>query len=596
MFSALLYLQFQTVKNRLLERLRRLKRPRYLFGALAGGAYLVLVFGRPFFSAGQVFGGVGKGHRAPVPMLPEVPAGVWEFLTACALLVLAALAWIIPRERAALIFTEAEIAFLFPAPIRRQTLIHYKLLRSQLAVLFTVFFLTLFTRWAGGLEGALMRAAGWWILLSTINLHLLGASFVRTSLLEHGVTAWRRRGGILLVLLALGFAAVQWARGLVPPLGPADLESVGTLARYLNTVASSPPAHWLLLPFRVVVRPFLASADAAGFGAALGPALALLALHYLWVLRSDVAFEEASIAVSQRHAARVAAMRSGNWQNTRPARKRRAPFRLAPTGPPAVAILWKNLLGAGQFFNARLAIAAVAWAAIVGTTLGSSAAKGRAEWPLLVGMMCVLLLAMSLLLGPQFVRQDFRRDLLAADLLKIYPMSGWQLALGELLAPAVILTALQWALLVLATTLLGGFVAAREVPAVTLSQGVAVAVLCPTFNLVSLLIPNAAALLLPAWFVSDAAGSGVGSRGIEVLGQRLLFLLAQLLTLLVALVPAGVAFFLVWVFGRSYLPAAAVLPLAAAAASVVFAGEAAGGLALLGHWFEQYDVSAEQKG
>ncbi len=591
MFSALLYLQFQTVKNRLLERLRRLRRPRYLFGALAGGAYLVLVFGRPFLLSGPAFGG---GYRRGQPLFPEVPAGVWEFVAACALLLLVTLAWIVPRERAALVFTEAEIAFLFPAPIRRQTLIHYKLLRSQLAVLFTVVFLTLFTRWSGGLAGALMRAAGYWMLLSTINLHVLGASFVRTSLLEHGVTAWRRRGVIIVILLAFGFAASRWARGQVPALGEADLVTPGTLAHYLDTVASSPPAHWLLLPFRVAVRPFLASGNAAAFGAAVGPALALLAVHYLWVLRSDVAFEEASIAVSQRYAARAAAIRSGNWQNTRPARKRRAPFRLAPTGPPAVAILWKNLLGAGQFFNVRLALGAIVWAGFVGTTLGTSVGRGRPEWPFLVGTMCVLLLGMSLVFGAQFVRQDFRRDLLAADLLKIYPMSGWQIALGELLAPAVILTAIQWVLLVLATTLLGGFVAVREAPPVTLSHGIAAALLCPTFNLVSLLIPNASALLLPAWFVSDTTGSGVGSRGIEVVGQRLLFLFAQLLTLLVALVPAAVAFFLVWIFGRAHLSTAGVRPRAAAAASAVFAGEAAGGLALLGHWFEQYDVSAEK--
>ena len=592
MFSALLYLQFQTVKNRLWERIRRLRRPRYLFGALAGGLYLLLVFGRPLLTGSQVFG--GPHGMTKTPPLPEVPAGVWEFAVACALLVLTALAWIVPRERAALVFTEAEIAFLFPAPIRRQTLIHYKLLRSQLAVLFTVFFLTLFTRWSGGLAGALMRAAGWWILLSTINLHLLGASFVRTSLLEHGVTAWRRRGVILLILLALGFAAVRWARGAVPPLDSVNLNNFSALTHYVSTLANSPPAHWLLLPFRVVVRPFLASGDVAVFGAAVGPALALLALHYLWVLRSDVAFEEASIAVSQRHAARVAAMRSGNWQNTRPARKRRAPFRLAPTGSPAVAILWKNLVGAGQFFNARLALAMLVWSGIVGSTIGSSLTRGRgAEWPLFAGLMCLLLLAMSLLFGSQFVRQDFRRDLLAADLLKIYPMTGWQVALGELLAPAVILTAVQWVLLVLATTLLSG-ATAHELPRLLIPQSIAVAVLCPTFNLVSLLIPNAAALLLPAWFVSDNQGSGVGSRGIEVIGQRLLFLVAQLLTLAVALVPAALAFFVVTFFGGSYLPAVAVTPLSAAAASLVFAVEAAGGLALLGHWFEQYDLSLER--
>ena len=592
MFSALLYLQFQTLKNRLLERLRRLRRPRYLFGALAGGFYLVMVFARPFFSMRQSFGEV---HRLSPGYLPEVPGSVWEFAAAFALALLTALAWLVPHERAALVFTEAEIAFLFPAPIRRRTLIHYKLVRSQLAVLFTVFFLTLFTRWSGGLGGALMRAAGWWILLSTINLHLLGASFARTLLLERGVSTWRRRGIVLIFLLALGVGAAWWARGKVPSLGPENIASFGAATRYLQTVADSDPARWLLLPFRVVVRPFLASSETAAFWAAVGPALLLLALHYLWVVRSDVAFEEASIAASQRHAVRVAAMRSGNWQNARPARKRRAPFRLAPTGPPAVAILWKNLLGAGQFFNVRLALATIVWAGIAGTAVGS-AGGGKTAWPPVAGLMCVMLLGWALLLGPQIVRQDFRRDLAVADLLKIYPMRGWQVALGELLAPAVILTAVQWVLIVLATTLLGGSTMLPAHWRAPVAPGIAVALLCPMFNLVSLLIPNAAALLLPAWFASpNTPGATANSRGIEVMGQRLLFLLAQLVALVVALVPAALAFFLVYVFAaRPYLPESLAIPAGAGAAALVFAAEAAGGLAALGHWFENYDLSMER--
>ena len=592
MFSALLYLQFQTLKNRLLERLRRLRRPRYLFGALAGGFYLVMVFARPFFLMRHDFGGV---RPPPSGYLPEVPAGVWEFLAAFALAILTLFAWLLPRERAALIFSEAEIAFLFPAPIRRQTLIHYKLVRSQLAVLFTVFFLTLFTRWSGGLGGALLRAAGWWILLSTINLHLLGASFARTLLLERGLSAWRRRAVILAGLFAVVAGALWWTRGQVPPLGPDDIENVGAFAHYLQTIASTAPAYWLLLPFRIVVRPFLASADAGAFGAAVGPALGLLAFHYLWVIRSDVAFEEASLAVSQRHAVRVAAMRSGNWQNTRPARKRRAPFRLAPTGPPAVAILWKNLLGAGQFFNARLALGILVWAGFAGATIGSAGGH-RTAWPPVVGLMCVMLLGWALLLGPQIVRQDFRRDLVVADLLKSYPMPGWQVALGELLAPAVILTVVQWGLIVLAATLLNGSALLPVHWRVPFAVGLALALLCPTFNLVSLLIPNAAALLLPAWFATpNTPGATANSRGIEVMGQRLLFLLAQLGALVLALVPAGLTFFLFYVFvARPYLPEIAALPAAACAATLVFAAETAGGLALLGHWFESYDLSEER--
>ena len=57
---------------------------------------------------------------------------------------------------------------------------------------------------------------------------------------------------------------------------------------------------------------------------------------------------------------------------------------------------------------------------------------------------------MSLLYGPAILRHDFRQDLRVADILKLYPMPGWQVVLGEMLAPAAILAGAQWALLLLA--------------------------------------------------------------------------------------------------------------------------------------------------
>ena len=175
-------------------------------------------------------------------------------------------------------------------------------------------------------------------------------------------------------------------------------------------------------------------------------------------------------------------------------------------------------------------------------------------------------------------------------------MRGWQVALGELLAPAVILTVVEWILIVLATTLLNEDAAFAVRWDLRTAAGIAAAVLCPTFNVVSLLIPNAAALLMPAWFAtSNTPGATTNSRGIEVMGQRILFLLAQTAALALAIFPAGVTFFLVYLFAaQPYLPEIAALPAAACAATLVFAAEAAGGLALLGNWFESYDVSAER--
>src|SRR5258706_14702884 len=194
MIDALIYLQYHSVKNRLLMRLRRLKQPKYLLFAIVGGAYFYFYFFRWVFMAGRGprgFGGAGS-----------VDLSSYETVGALALFTIILLAWLIPHERAALVFTEAEIAFLFPAPINRRGLIHFKLLRSQLAIFFTTILLTLLTRRMGGAPW--IRAVGWWLILSTLNLHFLGSSFARTLLLDKGIANWQRR---VFVLAVVGVAA-----------------------------------------------------------------------------------------------------------------------------------------------------------------------------------------------------------------------------------------------------------------------------------------------------------------------------------------------------------------------------------------------------
>ena len=584
MFSALFFLQWQSLRNRLWQRVRRLRNPRYLLGALIGGGYLVMVFRQSFGRTGTSRSGVWAG----------IPSTTWEFVAALVLLGLAACAWLIPHERAALVFSEAEIAFLFPAPVRRRTLIHYKLVRSQVAVFFTGLFLTLLSRWSGGIGGAVLRACGWWVLLSTVNLHLLGSSFARTLLLERGVTHWKRRSLGLLGLVGLLVAAYYWGRAEVPSWEESRPDTFRGYVAYVDAVAHSRPAVYLLAPFRWAARPFLASDNLPAFLATLPLACLVLALHYLWVIRSDVAFEEASLGASRRFADRAAARRAGQGGlNTLPRKRRRAPFRLAPTGPPAVALLWKNLLSAGQVFSARFAITLLAWSAFLAFSLNH--AGGRTVWQQIIAGMAAVLAGWSVLLGPQVVRQDFRQDLAVADLLKIYPLRGWQVALGELLTPAVVLTLLQWVCLLLAAILWDKRVEEGELPAWQshASLAAAGAILALPFNLVSLLVPNAAALLLPAWFATPTTPGQ--SRGIEVIGQRFIFLFAQLFVLVLAALPVALTAFVVYVLAaRPLLGAPWSYPATAAAAALVCAAEAAGGLFLLGHWFEGFDPSAQK--
>ena len=208
MNSALFYLQYHSIKNRTVMRVKRLKQPKYLLGAVVGGLYFYWYFFR------TLFGTSTRGRPLALLASPDNQA-LFESIGALILLTILLLAWIIPHQRAALTFTEAEVAFLFPAPISRRTLIHFKLLRSQIAILFTTLLLTLVTNRLGG--HAWIRGAGAWLILSTVNLHLLGSSFALTRLLDRGISTWQRRLGILALVLGLIGVVVVWGRQTCRP-------------------------------------------------------------------------------------------------------------------------------------------------------------------------------------------------------------------------------------------------------------------------------------------------------------------------------------------------------------------------------------------
>ena len=541
-----------------------------------GGFYLYAYFFRYLFRG---FGGrpgmnlaVSSEHRL-----------LFELVGALVLSIIVLLAWVIPHERAALTFTEAEVAFLFPAPVTRRALIHFKLLRSQLGIFFTSFVFTLLSRRFGG--SAWIHALGWWLILSTLNLHFLGSSFARTMLLDHGISNRLRRLLVFGLAVAMAGAVWVWARRTLPEPGSADTANLDAIMDYAQRVLTAGPALYLLYPFRLVVRPFLAP-DAMAFFGALAPALLLFLLHYLWVIYSDVAFEEASVEASQKLAVRIAAMRAGNWQGAKKNQKARSPwFKLAATGPPATALLWKNLIGVSQVLSVRLWIVLIVVVVAVGVGFGSSA--HNQGFSMMAAILIAGALGYSLLLGPQLLRLDFRQDLPLADILKTFPLRGWQIALGEILAPVVVLAACQWLLLLVGAGLV--FYLPGKQASLFLAIALGAAFLLPVLDLLVLLIPNAAVLLFPSWI---QAGKD-GPRGIEATGQRLIFAVGQFLVLLLALLPAAIAFTGVFFLMKLALGYAAAVPFAALAATIILAVEAGFGVMLLGKLFERFDVSEE---
>lgn len=582
MIGALLYLQVHSTKNRLLYRLRRLKQPKYLVGAIVGALYFYFYFVRfVFFPANR------GGPEAVTDATPEMRA-LMESLGALLLLVAVVLTWLWPSKRAALTFTEAEVAFLFPAPITRRGLIHFRLLRSQVAILFTsLLFALISNRLRSG--GLLLHAAGWWLILSTLQLHRLGASFALTRLMDRGLSTWRRRLAVLGLVLAGAAGVFVWGWRALPAPDFSDGLNLEVLRDYASQLLTSGPLPVLLFPFRLVVHPYQA-ADGLAFVRALGPALLVLGLHYFWVIRSDVAFEEASLEASQKLADQRAAMRAGRHSGAAPKKARRPPFTLRPLGPPAVALLWKNLISAGRFFSLRV------WLVLLGVGVGVGAGLGqlplgRGILPAL-GVAAGLMAGWSVLFGPHVARMDFRQDLPQADILKSWPLRGWQVVLGEMLAPAAILASVQWLLIGIALALL----AADATPgplagplSVKVGAAVAAAMLLPVMNVISLLLINAAVLAFPAWLQSGRESP----QGIEAMGQRLIYALGLFLAFTLAVAPVAGVFAAVLFVSHLAVGLAVSLPLAASVAAVLLALEAALGVMLVGRLFERFDLSAD---
>jgi hypothetical protein len=570
------------IRNAVAQRVRRLRQPRYMMATLLGLAYFYFLFFRR-----SSFQDTGPG----APVAP-VNIGLLVGVSMAAVIMTGRIiySWIFSADRAALSFTEAEVAFLFQAPVQRRVLVHYKLLKSQIRILFSAALFALVSRRLGFLGGnGWMHAVGWWILLSTLELHSIAASFTRERLLEVGLNPARRRALFLGGLLLVGSALWWWLRRTIPAPRAADLAGPMAMVNYFQGVLTAPPVSWLLAPCIWILRPFFAP-DLAAFIRALGPALLILAGHYLWVIRSEVAFEEASLELARRRAERGEARQAGHWRGrSQPKRKRREPFPLRPHGQAAPAFLWRALISAGPWFHPRNWLFISAGVISVMLWLASQPAYRTA----LVVIQAVALPVgfWVLIAGPMLMRREVRLMMQRLDVVKTYPLRGWQVVLGEMLAPIVLITAIEWLLLavlaVAAATLSG------EVGFTVLSSGlgvIAVGLLVPPVVGLMTGISFAATLYFPSWM--SAVGQAGG--GLDAMGQRMIFAGGYVVVLAAALLPAALVaavpyLIVLWMTGLQV----GALSAGAVAVSLILFGEFAAVVWWLGGRYERFDLSAE---
>jgi hypothetical protein len=347
--------------------------------------------------------------------------------------------------------------------------------------------------------------------------------------------------------------------------------------------AEHPLANAVLYPFRLMIQP-LTARTLAEWLRALWPAVILLVLHYVWVIRSDSAFEEAAAEVSLKHAQSLSRHQRSAGRPISSLRPTGALFSLSASGWPAGAILWKNLVAATRTRRVRNTGLMFCGAAALITALSFYREGSLAE---LAGWLLLTWAGLMIVTGPQYVRNDLRSDLLKLDMLRSYPLKGSSVVLAEAAASTLVLTILQFSLLILTyLAFLGNssMVPDREERTLLL---LIILVCLPAVNLLGMLIQNGAALLFPAWV---RLGSG-RTAGVEALGQNILMMIAFVavlsLTLLLPLALGAGGFLLL----RSWMEDWALAP-ALALVLLTIGLESALGVDWLGRVFEHTDPAA----
>ena len=353
--------------------------------------------------------------------------------------------WVFGVERRVLAFSPAEVTFLFSGPVTRRGLVQYKLLRNQVLILFNSLLWTLILARERFGASPWLRAMSIWVLLTTISFHRLGASFVRTSLLEHGRIALRHRL-VSLALLGVLLVGLVWSvQDALPDLAAGWAGGLTTFLDALADASTRPVPRVLLAPFRAMVRP-LAAHTARRLGYARS---APRSGCWCFIMSGSSGRTPPS---RKRPPKRPAARAARGLPRARRCRPSPTASRLPcsasrPSAGRRGAILWKNLLAVVRTRRARNIAMAILVAAVLAGLSSFQVVGSVAE---VVGWLAATWAGLAIVIGPQWIRNDLRSDLLKLDMLRSYPLAGRAVVAAETAASAVVLTALQIGLLLVA--------------------------------------------------------------------------------------------------------------------------------------------------
>jgi len=562
---AFIVVTLRSFRNRIVSRLKRLRNIRNLISFLVGMAYFWFAGWRHLFTA-----------RSPFRMgLP--PSDLLIDFASMVVLMLMILAWALPEQSAGLTFSEAEIQFLFPAPITRRQLLLYKVLRAQPQVFISAAVIS-FLMFRGA------KFIGVWACFIALSIYFTFVALGRARLKLLGV-------GFLVRLpvvgaLAVGVSALLWRtidfgafRGMGGRMRP---------GRYpdLPALFHGPVADAILFGPRFFSHAVL-PASIPQLLASCAILLAIALLFFELAARTNIAVEEASIDASAKRAARRARLSEQGTGKHVTFPRIPPPFRIPARARPEVAIYWKNVTAGLRISSPWLLIMAVCALYFLGQSLYSPERQLR----FVMAVLTLSLAAIFPLLGSTVFTQDMRLDLRRIELLKSYPISGERLVAAEIAGPLSFVAAVELMLLSVAAIILHTAAPPANMRFLGSPEFVVIALMLATpVCAAQLLIRNAVPILLPGW----AMRAPDEQRGFNVMGQRLLMVAGNLLVLLFVLLPAacivgaGLLVATFWLHGS--MP---VVALTTVLATALLFFEVWLGIRFLGRQFEKIDVTNE---
>ena len=541
MTGAMAYLAWTSIRNKIVMSLRRLRNLRYLLSALFGIAYFALMFSRNFHNAGRIrvmgIGSLGVDIMASVIFVLFVAVWAW------------------PSDDAGIAMSESEIQLLFSAPLRRRDILLYRFFRNQLALLISAVMTSIFA-------ASSRNFIGMWFFFASLSLYMTMVQQLRAKLKQYRIGFAVR----LVVVAAIIGGAGWWAIRE----GTFDTPVIRALIFIPRFFATASLGN-MPLPLRLE-------------SIAIVSAIGIVCFFVAATVKVD--FEEGSIALSQKRANAVTRQRSqqsGQWIAFK---RLPPPFRLADTGTPEIAIVWKNLIASLRIGMMPVIILTCTMLFLIGESL--FVPKLAVNF---IGGMMLFLCAVIPLMGANVFAQDLRLDITRIEYLKTFPISGERLCAAEMAAPLIVMSIVE--LLFISVTLIFLHTRGDVTPLArfaTPQNMLCVFIFTIPICAILTVMRNAAVLMFPSWIVR----SKEEPRGFAVTGQRVIVMIGNLIVLIVALIPAAIVFLpAVFIANRFFSSSPGFLAVASLPPLAIIAAEVWVAVRMLGKYFDGFDASNE---